>query len=153
LTIEESRIDRFRADLCEYVVAEAKEEDLTAEIRIDAESPLAQLTLKTVQQIEQLSPFGQGNPRPILCTGDVTLADVPRRIGAGERHLSVKVKQHNLAFRAVAFGHGDWAEPLAEIDGPIHIAYRPVINHFRGRNSVELQLVDYRIGDGSPRPD
>jgi single-stranded-DNA-specific exonuclease len=44
----------------------------------------------------------------------------------------------------VAFGGSEWGDALAAIDGPIDVAFRPVINDFRGRKSVELHLVDWR---------
>jgi single-stranded-DNA-specific exonuclease len=72
------------------------------------------------------------------------LAEPPRRIGGGERHLSLKLRQHNITMRAVGFGHGEAADELSQIQGPIDVAYRPVINAFRGRRSVEVHLVDWR---------
>jgi single-stranded-DNA-specific exonuclease len=44
----------------------------------------------------------------------------------------------------VAFGGGDWAAELTEASGPIEVAFRPVINDFRGRRTVELQVCDWR---------
>ncbi len=147
LKIDDSQIGSFRAAFCEHVAELVSPEQRVAEILIDAETPLAGLTLSTLDQIERLAPFGQGNPRPILCTSGVTAAGEPKRMGGGERHLSVKLKQHNLTFRAVAFGRGEWADELAEVAGPFDIAYRPVINHFRGRRSVELHLEDWRLAE------
>ncbi|MEM8680956.1 MAG: hypothetical protein AAGF97_16550, partial [Planctomycetota bacterium] len=120
------------------------EEQRTAELHIDAESPLAQLTLQTVNQLERLAPFGAGNPRPLLCATGVQLAEPPRTMGSGDRHLAARFKQENVRLRAVAFGHGDWAESLSQVSGPLDIAYRPVINEFRGQRSVELHLADWR---------
>lgn len=145
LKIVETKLDRFRGEFCDYVAGELGNGRQDAEIRIDAEAPFSQLTLNTLQQIEQLSPFGEGNPRPVLCTTGVTLAEPPRKIGGGERHLSLKLRQHGVARRAVGFGRGEEAEELAEVDGPLDIAYRAVINHYRGRRSVDLHLVDWRV--------
>ena len=145
LQIEESQVDAFRDAFCEQVAAEVSQEDRVAEVRIDAEAPLSQLTLKTVEQIETLAPFGNSNPRPILCCSDIRLRDAPRRMGGGDRHLSVKLTQGNATLRAVAFGQGDWADELSAVDGPVEIAYRPVLNTFKGRTSVELHLVDWRV--------
>ncbi len=115
-----------------------------AEVIIDAESTLSQLTLQTVQQVQRLAPFGNSNPRPILCASGVQIAGTPSRMGGGDLHLSVKLKQHSVTLRAVAFGKGDWAEEMDQVEGNIDIAYRAVINEFRGRRSVELHLVDWR---------
>lgn len=143
LSIEEDKLDEFRAAFCEIASAEINEANRVAELTIDAESPLSAFTLQTVGQIDRLSPFGQSNPRPLLCTTDVTLAEPPRAIGGGH-HLSLKLSQHGVTLRSVAFGGGEWADDLNALDGPIDIAFRPMINTFRGRRSVELQLVDWR---------
>ena len=144
LTIEESQINHFRSDFFEAVSKQSSEIDMTQEILIDAQTPLGQLNLQTVSQIEQLSPFGQGNPRPILCASDVTLVEPSRRMGTGDRHLAMKVVQHSVEMRAVAFGQGDWCEELNAFEGPIDIAFRPVINEFNNFRRVEIQLVDWR---------
>jgi len=144
LAIEPANIDSFRAAFCEAAAGEIRSEDRVAELSIDAEAPLSAFTLKTVHQIERLAPFGQDNARPLLCTTGATLAEKPRTIGSGDRHLALKLAQDGVAFRTVAFGGGDWMDDLAALDGPIDVAFRPVINRFRGRQSVELHLVDWR---------
>ncbi|HTN75475.1 MAG TPA: single-stranded-DNA-specific exonuclease RecJ [Pirellulaceae bacterium] len=144
LKIDEGRIDAFRAEFCEYAATAVTPQQRIAELAIDAEAMFSQLTPQIVRQIEQLAPFGAGNPRPVLCASNVQLVEPPKRMGGGERHLSAKLIQHGTQFRAVAFGHGDWADELAQVQGPLEIAYRPVINEFRGRQSVEVQLVDWR---------
>jgi len=118
-------------------------------VSIDAEAPLSQLTLNTVQQVEQLAPFGAGNPRPILCASSVNVAEPPKKLGDSDRHLAVKLRQHRVTMRAVAFGRGEWLDDLSRVDRPIDVAYRPVVNDYRGRRSVELHLVDWRV---SQRP-
>jgi len=144
LTIAEDEIDNFRSEFYEAVSRQTIDSDCVSEILIDAQAPLGQLNLQTVSQIEQLSPFGQGNPRPVLCSSGVSLAEPSRRMGGGDRHLSVRLTQHNIHIRAVAFGQGDWCDDLNACEGPIDIAYRPVINEFAGRRNVEIQLVDWR---------
>jgi single-stranded-DNA-specific exonuclease len=144
LKIEEAKIEAFRDDLCEFASAATNGETTTPELWIDAEAPLGAFNAKVVGQIEQLSPFGQGNPRPMLCASGVTLEEPPRRIGGGRRHLSLRVAQHGSRMRAVYFGGGDDEEKLAAQRGPFSIAFRPVINEFNGRRNVELQLADWR---------
>jgi len=144
LRIDEAHVDAFRAAFCEYAASEASGGTKIGEIRIDAEGPFCQLTLQTVRQIESLAPFGCGNPRPVLCATGVRLAEPPKKIGQTERHLSLKLMQNQTRLRGVGFGHAEWAEELAAQTAPLDVAYRPVINDFRGRQSVEVQLVDWR---------
>jgi len=147
LAIEDGRIEHFRAAFCDHVASQTLAADLEAEVLIDAEAPLSQLTYKTVAAIESLAPFGHGNPRPVLCATGARLADTPKTMGGGDRHLSLKVEHHGVTMRAVGFGHGEHAETLSQVDGPLDLAYRPIVNEFRGRRSVELHLVDWRDGN------
>lgn len=144
LKLDESKIDAFREEFVEYAQAEFAPELREPSIKIDAETPLSQLTLQTVQQIEMLSPFGQGNPRPVLCTTGVTLTEPPKFLGSGERHIALRVLHCGTRLRGVAFGGGEWLPELIKHGGPIDIAYRPVINEYKGRRTVEVQLVDWR---------
>ena len=64
--------------------------------------------------------------------------------------MSARLRQHGVTLRSVAFGQGDWVEELAQVPGPLDVAYRPVINDYRGRRNVELHIVDWR--PSLPRP-
>jgi single-stranded-DNA-specific exonuclease len=143
LRIDERNVDAFRSAFCACAERSIASDERTAELFVDAETPLAALTLQTVSQIEGLAPFGHGNERPILCTSDVRLAAPPQRMGSAGRHLSLQLVQHGVQIRAVAFGNGDWETELLRVDQPISVAFRPVINAFRGRRSVEMHLQDW----------
>ena len=74
----------------------------------------------------------------------VELAEPPRTMGDGGRHLSLRVRQYGTVLRAVAFGRGEWAEQIEAVDGPISISFAASINEFRGRRNVELKLIDWQ---------
>lgn len=123
-------------------------------IHIDVEAPLGQLDLPTIELVESLAPFGAANPRPLFYATGVTLSEPPKTMGKTGRHLSVNFQQHHTRMRAVAFGQAEhW---LAELTActencatPIDIAFRPVINEFRGFRKVELQLVEWRRSESA----
>jgi single-stranded-DNA-specific exonuclease len=144
LTIDERSIDAFRADFCAEAERKISLDDREAELFVDAEAPFTVLTHQTVRQIESLAPFGHGNQRPVLCTSQVQLAEPPRRIGANGHHLALRLTQHGVAIRAVAFGGGDWEDDLNSGGGSLAVAFKPVINHWRGRQTVEMQIADWR---------
>jgi len=153
LKIDESRVEAFRAAFCEQAASQSNGASRVAEIRVDAEGPFCQLTLETVRQIESLAPFGCGNPRPVLCATGVSLAEPPKKIGTNDRHISLRLKQQNTGMRCVAFGFADQAAELAATTAPLDIAYKPVINEFKGRQNVEVQLIDWRVSELSARSD
>ncbi len=145
LKIQARNVEDFRTAFCQIADARIDPNNRTAELQVDAEASLQMLTRQTVEQIESLAPFGHGNARPVLCASEVRLTGKPKRIGATGRHLSMTFNQHGIKMRAVAFGGGDWEEELTQIEGPLSIAFRPVINRYRGRVSVEIHLDDWRV--------
>jgi single-stranded-DNA-specific exonuclease len=147
LTIQEHSIDAFRNDFCAYAANYISLHDCAAELFVDAETPLSALTHQTVRQIESMAPFGHGNERPMLCTTEVRLAEPPKRIGSTGRHLALRFEQHGVALRAVAFGGADWEQDLIAASGSLAVAFKPVINSYRGRHTVEMHLADWRCGN------
>jgi single-stranded-DNA-specific exonuclease len=102
------------------------------------------LDLATVRTMEQLAPFGQGNPRPLLAATGVYLAEPAKPLGSGERHCSMRWKQHGITLRGVAFGQAEWIPSLQDTNRPHDIVFKPVINEFGGMQKVEMHLVDWR---------
>ena len=86
----------------------------------------------------------QANPRPVFAAGHVELARPPKTMGEGDRHLDLRIRQHNFTMRAIAFGRGEWAQEIAQVNGPIAIGFTAGINQFNGRESVELMLEDWQ---------
>ena len=153
LKIEADKIDRFREDFCDYVSEVVPPEKFQSQLMIDAETLLGQLTLPILGQIEKLSPFGMRNPRPVLCATGIKLASPAKTMGADGKHLSLELIQHGAKVRAIAFGKGEWAEKLDHTDGLYDFAFKPFINEFRGRTSVQLKLIDFRQTESStPKP-
>jgi single-stranded-DNA-specific exonuclease len=144
LRIAHDRIESFREAFCRYAAENQEVEPGDLDLKIDAEVRLADLTLRAVTELERLGPFGRGNPRPVLASTRVELAQPPRKMGEGERHLDLRVRHYGKVMRAIAFGRGEWADEIAAIDGPFSISFAANINHFRGQQNVELQLLDWQ---------
>jgi single-stranded-DNA-specific exonuclease len=144
LKIEAGRIDAFREDFCQFVGQHHVPRESDGELRIDAEVRLADLTHRAVVELDRLGPFGQENPRPVFAASQVELAEPPRTMGEGGRHLSLRVRHYGKVLRAIAFGRGEWAAEIEAARRPISISFAPNINRYNGRESVELQLIDWQ---------
>ena len=135
--------DRFAAYAAEHFpsgVAPAPQ------LRIDAEIPLSALTLGLINDINKLEPYGAENPKPRFLAGNLQIVGEPRKIGAGERHLSLKIKQGTTTMRAVAFGMADRVEELMSESGRCCLAFTPFVNEWNGMRSVELMVDDFQAG-------
>jgi single-stranded-DNA-specific exonuclease len=157
LRIEDGRIGEFRRAFRDAVDARLPAALRRPGLRIDGETTLAALTLDTAAELDRLAPFGQGNRRPVLCASEVHLAEPPRLMGGGGRHIAMTLVQHAARIRGVAFGGADWLPHLPAVGSPFHVAFKPKVNEFRGRRTAEVELVDWRpagidIGIDLPDP-
>ena len=150
LKIQADRIEAFREQFCQHARDTHVVTPADMELQVDAEVRLADLTIRAVNDLDRMGPFGRSNQRPVLASTRVELAEPPRKMGGGDRHLSLLVRQYGRTMRAVSFGHADWAEPIAAAQGTIAIVYAPSINRYRGRENVELQLLDWQPEQGAP---
>ena len=146
LRIQRNQIDAFRGAFEAEAARRLADERLVADIRIDMEVPLHMLTPKLLDSLDALEPFGAANPKPVFLASDLALVGAPRKIGGGERHLSFRVRQGDRTMRAVAFGHAERIEELADSEGRCCLVFEPIINDFRGYPEVELRVRDFRPG-------
>jgi single-stranded-DNA-specific exonuclease len=49
-----------------------------------------------------------------------------------------------VTLRGVAFGGAEWAGQIDGAGGSLNIAFRPVINTFGGRRTVEMHVLDWQ---------
>ena len=142
--IQATQVDALRQAIANFAELNFHPTAEDTELRIDAEVLLSEVNLRAVRELGQLGPFGAQNPMPRFVANKVQLAEPPKTMGEGDRHLSIQVKQHGTTMRAVAFGRGEWAAELQATTRPLSISFAPVINSFRGYDKVELQLIDWK---------
>ena len=106
------------------------------EVRIDAVAQGDALSLDLAEELQQLAPFGMGNPNVSLLVPAATMSD-PRAIGEG-RHVAFTLEAGGARSRCVAFGAGD-ALPV-EAGEPADAAVRLEIDRWNGSVSPKLVL-------------
>lgn len=136
-------IEAFTEQFVAHVNGILTPEDLKPTLNIDMACLLADLTVDMVRQLQKLAPFGRGNPAPVACMRNVSMAYPPRRVGNNGAHLKFTVAQQGKYASAIAFGMGDLASKLpagVEMD----IAFEPTLNTWQGRTTAQMQVKDMR---------
>jgi single-stranded-DNA-specific exonuclease len=139
-------IASFRDRFCEYAARHFSSGPPIPRLLIDAEVPLSALTPGLLEAMTQLEPYGAHNPQPLFLAGDLHVVGEPRLIGAGERHMTFRVRQFDRELRVIAFGMADRAAELMEAQGQCCLVFTPRINEWQGRRNVELELRDFQPG-------
>lgn len=101
---------------------------------------LAGIDEALIEQINQLEPFGSGNPEPIICLENVTVSGV-RRMGSDAQHLKIEVTDRDRQrISLIAFNADSAWQP--EIGDSVSAWFQPTINEWQGRRSVEGRLIN-----------
>ena len=139
LSINEENIEKFR-DAFERVASnKLSDEDMVPEMDIDATMDLNDVTEGLVKELDNLAPFGEANPEPLLCSTGLGIADCKV---VGNNHLKMRVKQGRTVRDAIGFGMGNLnLSPGINLD----TAFIPQINLWNGGKSIQLKLKDVRI--------
>ncbi len=114
---------------------------------VDAEVPLGALSMKTVEEIESLEPYGIGNPKPLLIASDVRVVGDPRLVGERKNHLQLRLSQGGTVVKAIAWNVAEKAKAL-KADSVCSLAFHVSINEWNGRRDVQLEIKDVQFDEG-----
>jgi single-stranded-DNA-specific exonuclease len=120
-------------------------------VRIDSELPFEEMTDTFMRELDRLKPFGERNEKPVFLSRDLRLAEHPRILGKTREHLALRLRRGEHVMRAMAFGRAS-REPEFVPGEPIDLVYTPRWNTFRGRTTLELQVIDFRTGAAAGAP-
>lgn len=117
--------------------------DLRPHMDIDAEVPLSTFAQGTFEKIQQLAPFGYGNPLPTFVSRSVEVVH-QRQIGSQSEHLKLKLRQQGIVWDAIGFGAGSFTQ---EITPHLDIVYNLNLDRWNGQERLRLNLLDFAPAD------
>jgi len=132
-------LTRLHQTLSQLAATQLAGVDLRPHLDIDAEVTLLDLSGYTFRTIQQLAPFGHGNPAPTFLSRRVEVVDC-RTMGNNEEHLRLKLKQSGTIWDGVGFRMGNY---LAEVSSPLDIVYNLEIDRWGGEERLRLNILDF----------
>ncbi|WP_138415595.1 single-stranded-DNA-specific exonuclease RecJ [Aquibacillus sediminis] len=144
MTLTEENIDLLRMKLNQAAASQLTEEDYKQELTIDATVEVNELDLTMIQEIQQLAPFGMGNPKPLFHVQAVP-SEV-RQIGSQKNHLKLNFHQDGSSLDCIGFGMGglyDYLSPQSTFDAVGELG----INEWNGKKKIQLMLKDLAVND------
>ena len=154
-TLEED-VEAFRKELNECCTL--TEDDLIPRVHIDVPMPVSYATKKLAEDLNQLEPFGVGNPKPLFAQKDIHFIR-GWKMGAKQNFARYKVRTpEGMEAEMVFFGSVDrFADFLDEkygagsgtslytsyCDFPVSVTYQLSINTYRGNESLQFIMQNY----------
>ncbi len=142
-TLPKKNLDEFIQKIQSYARDEISKKDQIPVLEIDSTLKGNRITRGLIKAISELKPFGQKNPKPVFMLEGVSFKNV-KRVGQDKKHALGKIKDGEQEFSFIAFG---LADQIQEIDAykNVNIAFHLGLNTFRGRTSIQLQVIDIQI--------
>jgi single-stranded-DNA-specific exonuclease len=89
--------------------------------------------------MQNLSPFGRGNPQPTFLTRQVDVLEC-RNFGKQGEWLRLKLKQGNVTWQAVDF---ESQKKPQEVPSPVDVVYNLEKSRWSGEEVLRLNLLDF----------
>ncbi len=135
-------IPAFQAHITQVATATIRQEDLIPTLDIDMILPPEDISLTLIRTLEEISPFGQGNPTPVFHCDKLHVIEA-KQVGNGQ-HLKVTFTDPSglRIIDGIGFGLG---HQLSTVYQPgIDIAFHLESNTWGGRESAQLQILDIK---------
>lgn len=144
LTMAAEHLPALQEAFIRYADDRLAADDLRPVLNLEAAVSLSDVTETLVNELAALAPHGSGNPQPLLAACGVRLASPIRRLGQEGQHARFRVEQDGAGLDVIAFRRSDDVSEAVAAGGMLDIAFTPVINTWRDRRNLELQLRDLR---------
>lgn len=91
-----------------------------------------------VEELDQLAPFGMGNPSPVLGFAKAKITEVAL-LGRDKTHLKLTVAHGSSSYKGLLWKAGDQYHTFYGGEQAV-VAFSPRLNVFRGKTSVDLEV-------------
>ncbi len=146
MTIHNDHLDTFYERFNALAEAKLATVDTDSLLMLDMPVTLEHLSPALYRDLLKFAPFGEGNLEPVFGLEKVVLDDV-RFVGAGEKHLKLRIKGKNggKVLDAIAFNLGEKYGDLL-VGQEIDIAFTLDENTWNGNTALQLKVVDIQTG-------
>ncbi len=158
LTVKKENLLALRQELNKKCML--TEEQIIPTIKIDTPLKFSLINENIINEIEELRPFGKGNPSPLFAVKNISV-DKVFFMGKDKQFLKFLMKQDNISLQGLNFNkYEEFKEAYTEKFGKeafldlldtgycnmkMDIIYYPQVNEFNGKKSVQLNIKNFRI--------
>lgn len=142
ITILKDNLEKFKSQINQIAKNTLSDLDLVPSLDIDAQVPLSVLDLNLVSAIENLEPFGVGNPYPLLCSRNLEVKAKPTIVGRDT--IKFWVSDGKLTAQAIGFGQANIFDLVSEARS-VDLVYSPSIDDWHKPAEIQLEIKDIKV--------
>ena len=145
VTLEVENIPKFRKRFNEILHESMTNKDFLPVIKVDIKISLSDITPKFIRILDQFSPFGPGNMRPVFISENVQLANYPRIVGKNHFLTSLRQNGSDKVFDTIGFNLGYFANVIDKEKDLLDIVYTIETITKNGATFPQIRLKDIKV--------
>ena len=139
-TVPTHGLDDLKAEMGDIASRHESAANAVPSIEIDCETAPAVVDRATLDFMESLAPFGEGNPAPTLVTTGMRVSE-SRTVGRTNAHLKMWLVHGGRMWEAIAFNQADRAISAGDV---VDAVYNVGLNEWGGVTRMELRVLEVR---------
>ncbi len=142
MTLKPENLLSFKVDFEKTVSKNLSKSNRIRTLFFEEELNLEDITASFYRILDQFSPFGPGNPRPVFLTRKIQILGSPLKI-KGE-HIKFRIGiESQKTIECIGFGWAEFLDLLVP-EKPFDILYQIGLNTFKGNSHLQLLLKDIK---------
>ncbi len=144
ITVKPGEAEAFAKALDAVVGRELQAVSKREPRHFDLEIDLSLCSKDLLTRLREFEPFGPGAPAPVFLAREVKLAQAPRTVGKGDRHIRIAMSMGNgqRPLDAVGFGLGHRLPALLTAER-LDVVFRVETECYRGVLQPRITLLDF----------
>jgi len=141
VSLKKARLEEFRAMFDDVIRRGRAGAAAAPGLELSGWIEGVQITEQLMAALEQLQPFGMGNPEPVFGVRGVRLRNRPDVFK--EQHF--RFAAEDASGRRISGVAWKMADRLPPVGPPLELAIQLNWNHYNGRRTLQLELMDWRL--------
>lgn len=149
LSLDLDKIDAFRKRINEYASQYLTRTDSSLPLEVECEVDFPDITMKGIEEMQLLEPFGLQNPQPILMMKHVAVVDIVPL--SGGKHCKFRLRPGNRRHSSEKEVSAIWfsvPENVKLSEGCLYdVVFTADINEYMGHRSPQVTIKAMRLSD------
>jgi single-stranded-DNA-specific exonuclease len=143
VTLLAENLDKLRKLLKDYITSEKIDLTKGKILKIDGTLTADELSIKFVEELKVLAPFGRDNDKLLFSLEHPHIQDV-RAVGLGNKHLKLMHTENDLALDIMAWGLGTLVKEFTS-GGKLSLVGELTLNEWNGKKKTQFVLSDFAV--------
>ncbi len=136
----EEKVARFRKAISYTVQQQNHAIEKETPLQLSGYLPLNQVDWNLARAMEQLAPFGAGNPAPVFAATNLHLLSAATVGRLGEHRIMTVEDEAEQSYQLIWWQGASWDVPQGVFD----LAYHLRATSFKGETQIQLEWTDFR---------